>query len=65
MSQEQQILQYMSSGNPLTPIQALDKFGCFRLAARVKDLRDAGHTIYTEQVNKNGKRFARYRMEQG
>ena len=31
----------------LTPRYALIKYGCFRLAARIKDLRDEGHDILT------------------
>lgn len=48
---------------PITPIEALNKFGCFRLAARIHDLRRKGHLIETETVKlKNGKRCARYHL---
>lgn len=61
MSQTKEILQALEL-RPLTAIDALKKFNCFRLAARIKDLRDEGHTIITEKVNRNGKSFARYRL---
>lgn len=63
MSQEMQILEHMQAGNGLTPMDALQKFGCFRLGARVHDLRSKGYAINSELVEEGGKRFARYWME--
>lgn len=62
-TQNNQILDYLESGLSLTPIQALAKFGCFRLSGRIHDLRSRGHNIKTETVELNGKRFAKYSME--
>ena len=45
MSQEKQILSDLKLGRKITPMYALNKFGCFRLAARVYDLRMKGHPI--------------------
>ncbi len=59
MSQAQDILEHMKI-SPITPIEALNKFGCLRLAARIKDLKDLGHQIVTLTAEKNGKKFARY-----
>ncbi len=59
-SQNEQILTYLSKGKGITPIEALNKFGCFRLAARISDLRSQGHTIWTSNVTKDGKTFANY-----
>ena len=61
-SQEQRILAYLRSGHSLTPIQALRKFGCFRLGARIYDLRRHGCRIKRQMVQRQGKRFARYQM---
>ena len=61
MSQNLDILNHLKR-RPITPIEALINYGCFRLAARVADLRQAGHRIDTETVKKNGKTFARYRL---
>lgn len=60
-SQEQQILEYLKAGNSLTPIQALNFFGVFRLGARVFDLIQQGYPIKSELVKgENGKHFSRY-----
>ena len=63
MSQNQKILDYLLSGKSLTPISALNKFNCFRLSARINDLRKKGHNINTENISKQGKNFAKYSME--
>ena len=43
----------------ITPMDALKDFGCFRLSARIKDLRNEGMNIITE--HKNG--YARYKLD--
>ena len=60
-SQSDRILAHLLSGKPLTAMQALDKFGCFRLAARIDQLRKQW-PIATEMKTKDGKRFAVYRI---
>ena len=60
-SQNARILAHLISGRPLTAMQALDKFGCFRLAARIDQLRKQW-PITTEMRTKDGKRFAVYRL---
>lgn len=64
MTQTDAIRSYLLSGHSLTPIDALDKFGCFRLAARIDELRKAGLDIETIKEKKNGKSYARYRVRQ-
>ena len=64
MSQNNQILDYLKSGKKLTPLTALKKFGCFRLSARILDLRQEGHAIITENVTRKGKTFAEYSLMQ-
>lgn len=61
MSQVDQILAHLRN-EPITPMQALMNYGCFRLAARIKDLRDSGHKIHTERVEFDERRFARYSL---
>ena len=47
----------------ITAFEALELYGCFRLAARIKDLRDEGHDIHTERVEvQTGKRIAEYTL---
>jgi len=62
-SQSAMILNFLKSGGSLTPIEALQKFSCFRLAARINDLREAGHEIQTEIFkDDNGKSYAVYSL---
>ncbi len=62
-SQTDQILRHLRSGKHLTAIEALNRFNCFRLAARIKDLKDDGHAIDSQMVElPNGKKVASYRM---
>ena len=63
MSQNKKILNYLLKGKKLTPIDALEKFGCFRLSARILDLRKEGYDIISENITKKGKTFAQYSME--
>jgi hypothetical protein len=62
MTQAQRILIYLKTGKSLTPLEALKKFGCFRLAARIADLRNQGHTIWTNYITKDNKTFAAYKL---
>jgi hypothetical protein len=43
------------------PLQALEKWGCMRLAARIAELRKAGTHITTTKITRNGKTFAEYK----
>lgn len=47
LSQCDQILGYLKEGHSITPIDALNLFGCFRLAARIADLKKRGNEIIT------------------
>ena len=58
------ILRYMQAGHDITPLEALDMFGCFRLGARVWDLRRAGYIIQDAPVKlQNGKTVKKYWIE--
>ena len=60
-TQCEQILAPLRKGT-LTPIDALNNYGVFRLAARVKDLRDQGHDVVTIREVQGEKVFARYQL---
>lgn len=60
MTQCEQILKHLQTRGTLTPIDALNEYGVFRLAARVKDLRDSGHNVVTIRETQGEKVFARY-----
>ena len=59
VSQESSILEYLKR-HPITPLEALMKFGCLRLGARIYDLRRRGWRICTVMTNINGARVAKY-----
>ena len=61
MSQTNQIFNHLRR-SPITPMQALEQYGCMRLAARIADLRGQGHPILTETVKRGKRRYARYRL---
>lgn len=62
MSQIEAIKKHLQQGKPITPLQALQEYGCLRLAARISDLRDQGMKIKTQIVELNDKRFAKYTL---
>lgn len=63
-SQNKRILNYLKRGQRITPMDALELFGCFRLAARVHDLRNEGHNIAKQIIElSNGVNVAEYYME--
>lgn len=49
-SQKKEILAYLKSGKRLTQMDALYKFQCMRLAARISELRDEGWNIKTDKI---------------
>ena len=60
-SQNALIKGWLLNGYSITQLEALTQFGCFRLAARIADLRDKGLNVVTDMVTlENGKRVARY-----
>lgn len=60
-SQTERILEYMLQGRSITPLEALNDFGCSRLAARVADIRAKGYLVYSEFITtSSGKRVKRY-----
>jgi hypothetical protein len=61
-TQKEQIKKHLLSKKSITPIQALNKFGCLRLAAVIYKLKDEGFKIITEMQYKGKKQFAKYRL---
>ena len=63
-SQTEAILQYLLQGHSITPLEALELFGCFRLGARIADLKKMGYKIdakYDVDTHTK-KRYASYRI---
>ena len=69
-SQKSMIREYLQHGGMLTPMDALEMFGSFRLASIICELRKDGEDIITEDFpvrGRNGEKkiVARYRMAVG
>tara|TARA_R100001530_G_scaffold132720_1_gene105400 strand:- start:531 stop:767 length:237 start_codon:yes stop_codon:yes gene_type:complete len=63
-TQKNNVLKHLESGKEITPLDALEQYGCFRLAAVIWNLRDEGYKIATKTVsNKYGKTFASYKLK--
>ena len=62
MTQEEAIREHLESGRDITPLEALDLYGVFRLAARVDSLRQSGLDIETIIERRGKKRYARYKL---
>lgn len=60
-TQESKIYEWLATGHKITPLQALRKFGCLRLSARIYNIRKFVD-IETKHITRNGKTFAEYRM---
>ena len=67
-SQKHYILAHLRRYGFINPMIALQKFGVFRLSARIKDLRDEGYNIDMERtegisaVTGNPVHYATYRL---
>lgn len=64
-SQEEAILRHLQSGRSINPLQALDLYRCFRLGARIFELKQEGHPIEKEMIKVSGgkKRVASYKLK--
>ena len=62
-TQCKQIAAHLEGGNTITALEALNLFGCFRLASRIHDLRVQGYDIIVDRIKTNtGKTVAQYRL---
>lgn len=62
-SQNAQILEYLRTHSHITAYEALGLFRCFRLAARIFELKRAGYKINTDtRHDVTGKTYARYSL---
>ena len=61
-SQNVEIRKFMERGFEITPLEALEMFGCMRLASRIRELKDSGLPITDRWIERNGKRYKAYRM---
>jgi hypothetical protein len=61
-SQTALIKGWLLNGRSITQLDALNMFGCFRLAARISNIREEGFDIVTDMITVNDKRVANYRL---
>ena len=61
-TQEELIENTLLRGESITPLEALHRFGAFRLSAIIFNLRKKGYNITTKMVG-NGNKFAMYKLK--
>ena len=61
MTQLTQIKAHLERGQRITPLGALDLYGCFRLGARIYDLKKSGYPIEKRMIQIGEKHYAEYR----
>ena len=62
-TQRNRVLAHLMSGKSITPIEALDLYGSFRLSSIIFDLRGQDYDIRTEMITiRKGSRVARYSL---
>lgn len=58
------IAEYLENGYSITALEALQMFGCMRLASRICDLRDRGYNINTCKIKtETGKWVTEYTLK--
>ena len=62
MSQKSEVRKVLESGMSITPIDALNKFGAFRLSAIIFDLKEDGLDIETTLIKGTNNRYASYSL---
>ena len=70
MTQNEMILAYLEKYGSITQAEAMASIGCYRLGARIWDLRHDGHRISAELesgTNRHGEpvKYARYTLMEG
>lgn len=68
MTQNDKILNHLRDHGGITSMEAYEMYGCTRLSARIKDLRDDGFVIRSTREtgrNRDGEKvsYARYTLQ--
>lgn len=61
MHQSLEILNHLKDNGSITPLEALQRYGCMRLGARIFELRQKGYSIKTE-ISESSKKYAVYKL---
>lgn len=61
------IKEWLEAGHKITPLEALEMFGCFRLSAQIFNLKKLGLKIEckTDKDPRTGKRYGTYWLQEG
>lgn len=62
-TQNEMVLNHMRDYGSITPLQALRLYGCFRLGARIYDLKRKGINVVAKIIKNKKKHFASYSIE--
>lgn len=66
MTQMQALKKHLMAGKAITPLEALEDYGVFRLGARIWDLKREPHNLLIERklvlIEKAGKRVMQYKL---
>ena len=68
MTQNEMILNHLKEHeNGITQADAVERYGCYRLSARISDLRSEGYDITTESETKKNRygvacTYSRYKL---
>jgi len=62
-SQTKQLKKWLKSGKTISPLQALNQLGIYRLASRCFDLRNEGMNIETKMIHLGNVKYAQYRLK--
>jgi hypothetical protein len=62
-SQNGFVLRHLRAGKRITAYEAVQRYGIYRLAARVAELRRMGYAIKSEEVWDGSRHWAVYWME--
>lgn len=62
-SQNKKLAKWLKSGKSISPLQALNKLGIYRLASRVNDLRNDGLNIETKMIHEHPVKFVQYKLK--
>lgn len=70
MTQTDMILDYLREHGSISQLEAAQELGCWRLGARIWDLRHEGHAIRREMVTSRNRfgapvSFAKYSLQEG
>jgi len=63
-TQNDMILSDLEKGEMITPLDALNNYGCMRLASRVHELKQDGFDVRKKTIIREGKSYAAYYIPQ-